>query len=119
VPQPKGVHAAAAPQQRANEDPPAAAPSEELDPMYSGYAPPAGAVGGGAGGGTAHVVRGANDAVYAVPMEDAPAAVTIVQVYGSAEDNTDGAVVVAAGWEARAATSSTAVYATPIEDTPC
>jgi hypothetical protein len=32
--------------------------------------------------------------MYAVPMEDAPAAVTIVQVYGSAEDNAAGAVVV-------------------------
>jgi hypothetical protein len=34
--------------------------------------------------------------MYAVPMEDAPAAVTIVQVYGSAEDNAAGAVVVPA-----------------------
>jgi hypothetical protein len=33
--------------------------------------------------------------MYAVPMEDAPTAITIVQVYGSAEDNVDGAVVVA------------------------
>jgi hypothetical protein len=35
--------------------------------------------------------------MYAVPMEDAPAAVTIVQVYGSAEDNAAGAVVVGTG----------------------
>ena len=64
-------------------------------------------------------MRGANDdTVYAVPVEDAPAAVTSVQVYGSAEDTVDGAMVVAAGREARAAPSSTTVYATPIEDTP-
>jgi hypothetical protein len=52
--------------------------------------------GGGAGATSSMGVSAANATLYAVPMEDAPAAVTIVQVHGSTEDNNARVAVVVA-----------------------